>query len=112
MSDAVQSVFDAKWSAGGIYLNGTSAFDSARADMAQVPRTEEWVVEAAQALCEHIWTRFGRFPATLDPLQSTVWFQAHHLDTDFYDRYYPAGSYHEQIRAHDEVWHGNDSRSA
>ena len=25
----------------------------------------------------------------------SIWFQAHHLETEFYDQYYQPGAYHE-----------------
>ena len=31
---------------------------------------------------------------------TTVWYQAHHLDLDFYDRYYPAEAIPAHIRDH------------
>jgi len=34
-----------------------------------------------------------------------LWFQALHLDTDFYDRYYHPGAYTEAIKDHMKVWH-------
>ena len=31
--------------------------------------------------------------------------QAHHLETEFYDRYYQPGAYHDAVRNHMGVWH-------
>jgi len=36
----------------------------------------------------------------------SIWFQAHHLETEFYDRHYQPGAYHEAVRNHMGVWHG------
>ena len=54
-----------------------------------VPRPSEEAIEATKTLCRYIWDTYGRFPATVDPFLMTVWYQAAHLDVDFYDRYYP-----------------------
>jgi hypothetical protein len=37
---------------------------------------------------------------------SGYWVQAHHLDLDFYDKFYPAGAYTETQAEHMELWHG------
>ena len=36
----------------------------------------------------------------------TVWFQAHHLDISFYDRYYPREALPDNVRGHMAEWHG------
>jgi hypothetical protein len=41
----------------------------------------------------------------MDAMQMHIWFQAHHLETDFYDKYYPPGAYHEAIAHHWRDWH-------
>jgi hypothetical protein len=36
-----------------------------------------------------------------------MWFmQAHHLDTDYYDRFFRAGAYGQTHAAHLATWHG------
>jgi hypothetical protein len=57
-------------------------------------------------LCTYIWATYDRFPASQDGMQMIIWFQAHHLETDFYDKYYQPGAYHEAIARHFDVWHG------
>ena len=32
--------------------------------------------------------RYGRFPASTGPFRTRLAYQAHHVDPDFYDRYY------------------------
>jgi hypothetical protein len=36
----------------------------------------------------------------------TVWYQAVHLDIDFYDRYYPPEALPAHVRSHMRDWHG------
>jgi hypothetical protein len=105
MSDAVQAVYDAKWGSAGIFTGGPTAVDESVVDVSEVPRTDEWTIQAAKDLCEYIWSTYGRFPATIDPMQMNIWFQAHHLETDYYDRYYRPGAYHDRIRDHMRSWH-------
>ena len=70
-----------------------------------MPRTPEWVVEATEVLCSYLWETYGRVPVTVDPMSTLLWFQALHLDTDFYDQYYQPGAYTGAIRDHMKNWH-------
>jgi hypothetical protein len=107
MNAAVQAVWDAKWGAEGIYKaeGGPAAYKDRRVLDRAVPKTEGWCLDAAKAMCTYIWETYGRFPAMLDPMMMNIWFQAHHLDTDFYDCHYPPGAYQETIRTHMHDWH-------
>ena len=66
----------------------------------------EEAIEATKTLCRYIWDTYGRFPATIDPFVMTVWYQAAHLDVDFYDRLLPAGGASTPLRSHMRDWHG------
>jgi len=52
-----------------------------------------------------IYTTYGRFPAQLDAMHMCMWLQAHHLETDYYDRFMQPGAYHDAIANHMHVWH-------
>jgi hypothetical protein len=75
---------------------------------ARIPGASPEAIEATKLLATYVWNRYGRFPATIDPFLMTVWYQAHHLDIDFYDRYYPREAVPEHIRSHIDDWHGGD----
>ena len=49
---------------------------------------------------------FGKFPATVDPIQLTLMIQAHHLDLDFYDTHMKPGAYLPTHQHHFRDWHG------
>ena len=108
MSSAVQAIYDSKWGRRGIYKEegGPAPYKDRQSLDKLVNKTPEWCLEATKALCEYIWETYGRFPATIDPMMMNIWFQAHHLETEFYDRYYEPGAYHESVRNHMGVWHG------
>ncbi len=108
MSSAVQAIYDAKWGGKGIYKEegGPTPLKDRQSLDRLVNKTPAWCLEASKALCEYIWDTYGRFPATVDPMAMNIWFQAHHLETKFYDQYYQPGAYHESIRQHMGVWHG------
>jgi hypothetical protein len=107
MSSAVQAIFDAKWGQKGIYKEegGPVATKDRQSLDRLVNKTPDWCLEATKAFCEYIWETYGRFPATIDPMSMNIWFQAHHLETDFYDQYYQPGAYHQAVRDHMGVWH-------
>jgi len=75
----------------------------------EIPGPSEEAVAATKLLAGYVWERYGRFPATIDPFLMTVWYQAHHLDVDFYDRYYPRAAVPDHIRNHIRDWHGDGS---
>lgn len=63
-------------------------------------------VAATKQLCSYIYETYGRFPATIDPFLTTVWYQAHHLDIGFYDAHYPPEAVPDNVRTHLRDWHG------
>ncbi len=109
MRDAVRAVCDAKWGPQGIYTeSGGPAGLLDRTPLAtQVPRTPDWVVDATAEFCQYLWETYGRVPVAVDPMSTLLWFQALHLDTDFYDRYYQPGAYTAAIKDHIKIWHPN-----
>ena len=108
MDAAVQAIFDAKWGGKGIYKEegGPVSLKDRRSLDKLVNETPDWCLDATKALCAYIWETYGRFPATIDPMMMNIWFQAHHLETEFYDQYYQPGAYPESVRNHMGVWHG------
>ena len=108
MGAAVQAIYDAKWGRAGIYKEegGPAAYKDRQGLDKLVNKTPGWCLEATKALCDYIWETYGRFPAMIDPMQMNIWFQAQHLETDFYDKYYQPGAYHQAIKDHMGVWHG------
>lgn len=108
MDAAVDFVVDLRWGKEGIFSAPEKheipwlSPDVARS----VPPPSEEAIEATKTLCRYIWDTYGRFPATIDPFVTTVWYQACHLDVAFYDRYYPREAVPEHVRTHMRDWHG------
>jgi hypothetical protein len=107
MSDAVDAVVDLRWGPDGIFDRDNGKTVPWREPLARysVPRPAAEAIEATKLLSEYIWSTYGRFPATIDPFLTTVWYQAQHLDIDFYDRYYPDDALPENVREHLALWH-------
>jgi len=68
-------------------------------------KPQSWVREAVQAHIEYCVENFGQFPVTYNPLQMHFGVVVHHLDTDFYDKYYKDGYVTDRHRDHEHNWH-------
>lgn len=115
MEDAVRAVVADKFGQDGTYRGGDSGIyderdpDSGWQDVNgitnEVPDIDEDAIDATVALCEYIWDRYGRFPATYPPFHTLMGFQAGHVDEGFYDHHYRKGSLSDTHRRHTERWH-------
>jgi hypothetical protein len=74
----------------GTFRDGGSAtgWKDAPAVQAGIPNYPEHTIEATIAYCDYIHRRYGRFPASTGPFRTLLAYQAHHVDPDFYDRFY------------------------
>jgi len=57
----------------------------------------------------YVLDSFGKFPGTVPSIFVLTYLQAHHLDLEFYDRFYKGGAYLRTHAAHTDRWHPNDS---
>jgi hypothetical protein len=62
-------------------------------------------IACTKAICNYIYETYGRFPGGSDAMHLMWVMQAHHLDTDFYDRFYRPGAYGPTHAAHQDTWH-------
>jgi len=62
-------------------------------------------IACTKAICNYIYETYGRFPGTVDAMHLMWFMQAHHLDLDFYDRFFKAGAYGRTHGAHMPLWH-------
>jgi hypothetical protein len=61
-----------------------------------------------KAICNYVFETYGRFPAATDAMHLMWFVQAHHIDTDYYDRLFKPGAYGPTHRSHMQTWHGED----
>jgi len=109
MESAVRAFVDGKMSRASGTLRGEDAgggWKDSASVRAAIPDYSDAAVDATVAYCEHVWRRYGRFPAYFGPFRTVLAFQAHHLDLEFYDRHYARGAVGESHRRHLESWHG------
>jgi hypothetical protein len=108
MKEAVRAVVDTKFGQQGTFRGnvGQSAWRDPMAISEAVQDVSDAAVEATTAYCDYIYDRYGRFPATMPPFRTVLGFQAGHLDTEFYDRYYKPDALSQTERGHMAKWHG------
>ena len=96
MEAAVRAFVDYKFAPGtGFFRDATrpSAWRDPAAIQATIPPYSEANIEAVIAYCEYVMKHYGQFPANFGPIRTLMAFQAHHIDTAFYDRFYRPGAY-------------------
>ena len=59
-----------------------------------------------KGICNYIFDTYGRFPGGTDAMHLMWAFQAHHIDTDYYDRFFGPGAYGPTHATHMATWHG------
>ncbi len=91
MEEAVLAFIDYKYAQGqGTMRDGGAAsnWKDGASVQAGIPRYSDQTIAATIACCEYLYSRYGRIPATNGPFRTLVAYQAHHLDTDFYQKFY------------------------
>ncbi|MEO2139217.1 MAG: hypothetical protein ABGX91_03125 [Thermoleophilia bacterium] len=106
MHEAVDAFMALKWGAMDTDVSKPYKTESMNeAFTAAIPRPHEETVEMVKAYCQYAYDTYGRFPVAMDPMFQRLTTQAQHIDTDFYDKHYPEGSYSGQHANHFQRWH-------
>ena len=110
MEAAVLAFVDYKYAQGkGTFRDGgaTTAWRDGARVQAGIPTYSDEAIAATIAYCEYVYERYGRFPANSGPFRTVLAHQAHHLDLDFYERFYRHEMLSETQREHLARWHNN-----
>ncbi|MFD4504660.1 hypothetical protein [Streptomyces sp. NPDC058457] len=105
VEDAVDFVVALRWGPTGTFTGGGPTPWTDPGLVSRIPRPSAEAIAAVKTWFRYVWDHYGRFPATIDPFLTTVWYQAHHLDTAFYDAYYPGEALPAHVRDHLDRWH-------
>ena len=70
-----------------------------------VPGLSDEGIECTKDICRYIYEEYGKFPAHNDTMHLLYFIQVHHLDTDFYDKYFKKGAYLDTHKNHFDMWH-------
>lgn len=114
--ELVEFWYNEKYGPGGVFHDGDSnplrqGMAAWKPEVAQAvsrhPRTrpDPWVREALTAYIDYCVQHFGQWPVTYNPMQAHFGIVVHHLDEEFYDRYYREGVLTERHRQHFADWH-------
>lgn len=107
MSAAVQAFVERKFGRGGAYDPDTPGpWRESAAVKGTVARYSGDFTDCLSEVARYIYEKYGKFPGIRSTIMLPGFVQAHHIDTDFYDRHYGRGSYLETHARHDELWHG------
>jgi hypothetical protein len=91
MEEAVLAFVDYKYAQGrGTLRDGGAAtnWQDGAAVQAGIPPYSDRTIAATIACCQYLYSRYGRIPSTNGPFRTLMAYQAHHLDTDFYRKFY------------------------
>jgi hypothetical protein len=106
MAAAVEAFAERKFGAGGPFNRDTPG---AWTDSPGVRGSAEVHSHAFKACVAHqaqyLYDTFGKFPATVPTVMILNYLQAHHLDLDFYDRFFTSGAYLRTHAEHVRRWH-------
>ena len=110
---AIDAILDEKYGPSGLYRHPETAAgamkpEAAEAFVREAPHVEPEIVDIVRTICRYIWKTYGRFPAHCHAIDSAgIWMQCHHIDPDFYTRYFRE-AYSPTQAAHGAAWHGAD----
>ena len=110
MAEAVDAVVAEKFGPAGIYQDQALFKKIYNASYGETYLKEaavysQDVIDCVKAICTYIYETHGRFPAHCDAIfVPGIWMQAHHLEIDYYKRYFREGltDAHE---SHQAEWH-------
>jgi hypothetical protein len=108
MREAVLAFVESKYAEGqGTFRDGGAATAWRDGERVQrgIPSYSDQAIEATIAYCEYIYNRYGRFPVNSGPFRTLLAYQAHHLDLDFYARFYQPAALSETQREHAGNFH-------
>lgn len=106
MRSAVEVFVSRKFSKQGAYDTDTPGpwKESKQVKETVEPYSSEFV-DCMAEMAQYMYDKYGKFPGTRSSIILPSFVQAHHIDTDFYDKYYKEGAYLHTHAQHFENWH-------
>jgi hypothetical protein len=108
MGAAVDSVIEMKFGPAGVLTReytGVTPFRDPGAYLGGIQRFKEETIQCVRDFCNYVYETYGRFPVYFDTMTIPMWLQVHHLDVDFYDRFFAPEAITEAHRNHMFEWH-------
>jgi len=109
MRAAVEALCERKFGPGGPFHPATPGpwKDSPKVRAAAQIHDERFR-ECVALQAQYVYDAFGKFPGTVPSMFLIMYLQAHHLDLDFYDKFYEPGAYLKTHASHMAEWHPED----
>jgi hypothetical protein len=110
MDAVVDHVIDMKFGSGGLFSADSPGRVAWREPSVptKVARYSEEGIACTKAYLQYVYETYRRFPVVVDAIQMPVAATVHHLDFDFYDKYYAPEVIREEQRNHMDIWHRDD----
>lgn len=106
MRAAVEAVCERKFGPGGPFHPDTPGpWKDSRKVRSSAQVHDEAFRECVALQAQYVFDTFGKFPGTVPSIFLITYLQAHHLDLEFYDRFYKPGSYLQSHAEHMARWH-------
>jgi hypothetical protein len=110
MRAAVEALCERKFGPGGPFNPETPGpWKDSRRVRAAAQVHDKRFRECVALQAQYVYDTFGKFPGTGPSMFLIMYLQAHHLDLEFYDKFYKPGSYLRTHAAHMSRWHSQDS---
>jgi hypothetical protein len=107
MAAAVEAFAERKFGPGGPFHPDTPGAWTDSPRVRGSAQVHDQAFKACVALqAQYILDTFGKFPGTVPTLFILNYVQAHHLDLEFYDRFFSPGAYLDTHADHMARWHG------
>jgi hypothetical protein len=110
LDEAVDQIVRSKFDSGGIFSPDAqpTPFRDQTAIAKGMDRIPDEVIQCTKDFCNYVYNKYGRFPGTVDSTVIPMWVVVHHLDLDFYKRFYPSEAITENQREHMADWHSGE----
>ena len=106
MREAARRFEQIKFGPGGTFDPARRGpFKENRSVKERVERYTPEFVEMLGEVAQYIFDTYGRFPASVPTFYMRPYTQAHHLDMEFYDKFYGPEFYLQSHREHMHDWH-------
>ena len=110
MDDAVDAFFEKKFGSTSLFgsdYEGVLPFeDKAWQEVKPKYRSpSKKYIDIVKSFCNYVYDTYGRIPATMNTKLIPVWLQVHHLEVDFYDKFFAKGMITEAQKNHMALWH-------
>lgn len=106
MRDAVEAICDRKFNRNGPFHPETPGpWKHSKEVRAAAQVHSEQFRRCIALQAQYIYDTFGKFPATVPSIFCIVYLQAHHLDLEFYNRFFEKGAYLQTHEEHMGRWH-------